>query len=131
MKREPGMRVLAIASAKWIESDGRREFVIRSYGEGTYRGETVPEGDAVRDFDALVGGASFLASVGATNPTIDLDSGETVYGCECWWGPINAAKQNLGIGKPNTRVEPALPSADREAIRAAMRERAQKPEQTE
>lgn len=30
--------------------------------------------------------AEALREEGITNPCILLDSGERVYGCECWWG---------------------------------------------
>jgi hypothetical protein len=26
------------------------------------------------------------------NPKIELDSGETIWGCECWWGPEDEFK---------------------------------------
>lgn len=30
-----------------------------------------------------------------TNPRIQLDNGDTVWGCECWWGPEDEVQQNL------------------------------------
>lgn len=32
---------------------------------------------------------------GMPNPKIELDSGETVWGCECWWGPEEKIKTVL------------------------------------
>lgn len=29
------------------------------------------------------------------NPKIVLDSGEVVWGCQCWWGPEEKVKKNL------------------------------------
>jgi hypothetical protein len=31
--------------------------------------------------------AESLRELGRDNPTIELDSGKIVFGCECWWGP--------------------------------------------
>jgi hypothetical protein len=53
---------------------------VYSYGPGTYEGEFIPDSaagpqaDDCREFDI-------------PNPKITLDSGKTVWGCECWWGP--------------------------------------------
>jgi hypothetical protein len=30
------------------------------------------------------------------NPKIVLDNGETVWGCECWWGPEDKIKNMIG-----------------------------------
>lgn len=51
----------------------------RTLGEGTYVGETVPDEHAT-------GFARLLRELKRPNPTIKLDTGETVYGCEVWWG---------------------------------------------
>lgn len=45
------------------------------YGYGAYTGMTIPPEN--------VGGFN----MGVPNPTIKLDNGNLVYGCECWWGP--------------------------------------------
>lgn len=69
-----GTRVLAIISAK----DG----VILSLGEGVYDGDATPPED--------------IAWVpGMLNPKIILDSGKVVWGCECWWGPVDAVKDKF------------------------------------
>jgi len=49
--------------------------VIKYYGHGVYAGDF--------KLPPTVGGFNF----GQENPRIDLDNGETVWGCECWWGP--------------------------------------------
>ena len=57
------------------------------YGYGIYEGKTVPPENA--------GGFN----IGIPNPTTKLDSGETVYGCECWWGPEEKIKGIIGNRK--------------------------------
>jgi hypothetical protein len=42
-----------------------------------------------------------LHELGRTNPTILLDSGEKVYGCECWWGSEALIKQMVKGKKIN------------------------------
>ena len=70
-----GDRVIAIASAK----DG----VVKSFGAGVYAGDFKLPKDAA--------GLNF----GQTNPRIDLDTGKTVWGCECWWGPEETVKKRF------------------------------------
>ena len=70
-----GSRVIAIQSAK----DG----IVRSYGAGVYAGD-FPLPDDVDGFNC-----------GWDNPRIDLDSGDTVWGCESWWGPEEEVKQRF------------------------------------
>ncbi len=53
---------------------------VKVLGYGVYIGEEVPVGAG-----GFMGEA--MAEEGITNPCIELDSGEKVYGCECWWGP--------------------------------------------
>jgi len=67
-----GDRVGALISKK----DG----VVRFLGWGTYAGEHIPGPEA-----GFL--APLLREAGLKNPRIDLDSGKSVYGCECWWGP--------------------------------------------
>lgn len=53
-------------------------------------------GYGIRVEDEIPIGAGGLANIliegGLKNPTILLDSGEKVYGCECWWGPEEYVK---------------------------------------
>ena len=63
--RNIGERVIAILSAK----DG----VVYSLGEGVYAGHKTPPAELFGDFPWR------------TNPCIDLDTGQTVWGVECWW----------------------------------------------
>jgi len=63
-----GQRVIAIRDGK--------DRTIYYFGEGVYAGDFVPpEG---------IGGFN----IGLPNPRLDLDNGQTVWGCECWWGPV-------------------------------------------
>lgn len=70
-----GERVIAISCVK----DG----IVYYYGEGVYTGDFLLPPEA-RGFN-----------FGQENPRIDLDNGKTVYGCECWWGPIDKVKTNF------------------------------------
>lgn len=78
-----GERVGAIMS--------RKEGTIKLFGYGVRIVDEVPEGAAE------LGG--FLSAIEITNPTILLDSGKKVYGCECWWGPEEKIKKLCeGVG---------------------------------
>ena len=75
---EIGDRVGAILSTE--------QGVVNFFGYGVYDGKHIPEG-AVGPF------AQAAVEVGLSNPRIKLDSGEFVYGCECWWGPEKKVKE--------------------------------------
>lgn len=53
------------------------------YGFGEYMGEQIPT-------------RGFLGEVEMENPTIKLDSGQVVYGFECWWGSEAKTKEMIG-----------------------------------
>lgn len=55
-----------------------RDGTVWLMGEGEYLG---------RDTDQA------QKTVGFPNPTIKLDNGEIVFGCECWWGPVERCKE--------------------------------------
>jgi hypothetical protein len=74
-KRTIGGRVGAIC--------GNKDGVIEVFGYGVYEGDHVPPEEA--------GGFN----LGIPNPRIKLDNGDTVYGCECWWGPEEEIKKKL------------------------------------
>lgn len=59
------------------------------FGYGVYVGDEVPTPDTG-------GFGQFLHEAKATNPKIVLDDGKVVLGCECWWGPEEAIKQQIG-----------------------------------
>lgn len=95
MKTEVGTRVLAILSAK----DG----VVYVMGEGEYIGEVVPERTGINAIDTF-------ARMGIPNPAIKLDNGITVYGMECWWGPVDKLKAKFAnmefVTVPITQYRP-------------------------
>ncbi len=61
---------------------------VYSFGSGIYLGELVPDYEGERGT-----WADSLKKIGLENPTIKLDSGEIVYGCECWWGSEEKMKK--------------------------------------
>ena len=77
--RNIGERVIAILSAK----DG----VVYSLGEGVYAGHQTPPAELFGDFP------------GMTSPRIDLDTGQTVWGVECWWEAPETAYRRFPQGK--------------------------------
>jgi len=58
-------------------------------GYGIYEGDTIPSKEA-RGFLA-----EGLREYGRPNPTLKLENGDTVYGCECWWGAEARIKQQI------------------------------------
>lgn len=65
-----------------LPGEGRGLFL----GFGTYVGDEVPPN---------MGGGSltaFLSGERRPNPKLVLDSGEVVWGCECWWGAEESVK---------------------------------------
>ena len=61
---------------------------VRVFGFGVYAGEEVP----TRAVGTL---AEVLRSTKFPNPKLVLDSGQVVYGCECWWGPQDIVKARI------------------------------------
>lgn len=85
---QEGQRVAAFESFK----DG----VVRFLGYGKYVGDVVPDENAS-------GWAQAMRENDVPNPCIELESGEKVYGAECWWGP--AEKIDHLIEAQNAKVE--------------------------
>jgi hypothetical protein len=77
MTREIGTRVLAVS-----HSD---ETTLYIFGEGVYMGDERPP-DGTPGF---LNDGSRPYPPGYTNPKILLDSGEVVWGNQCWWQPLN------------------------------------------
>lgn len=77
---EPGTRVGAIKRA-----DANTVYL---YGWGTYQGSEIPE-----PRHPLL---RLLAEAGVETPRIELDSGEVVYGAECFWGPAATIQSWIG-----------------------------------
>lgn len=78
-----GARVGAVLSI----TDGHAKLL----GYGTYKGDLVPHTDDVKLF-----GMS-MKELGRKNPCIELDNGDLVYGCECWWGSEQSIKEKMGL----------------------------------
>ena len=73
-----GKRVAAILTAN--------EKTVSLLGFGTYVGDEVPDENAVGVL------AEALRECSARNPKIELDNGDVVWGCECWWGDEKIVK---------------------------------------
>lgn len=63
--------------------DGYLEMI----GYGTYIGNHVPPTEDVKFMGQP------LIEMNLPTPCIELDSGEYVYGCECWWGSEDKIKK--------------------------------------
>lgn len=98
MPSKPGSRVLAIQSGK---EDPSGIFVLKIYGAGVYVGETIPQ-------EGAGSVAETLRECGITNPTIKLDSGELVYGCESWWGDLDRCLQRYQLNEDLTPNNPQV-----------------------
>jgi len=77
---KPGERIGAWLSI--LPDEGRGIFL----GFGTYVGDEVPPNEGSTSLTA------FLSGERRPNPKLLLDSGEVVWGCECWWGSEAAVK---------------------------------------
>lgn len=80
-----GDRVGAVASATGTE-------LLRLFGFGTYLGHKRPSevGDEPVGFFGKE-----VVRADRENPVIELDDGNYVWGCECWWGPEDVVKAQL------------------------------------
>lgn len=116
---EPGIRVGVIESAN-SES-------VKMYGYGIYEGDFEMPDDCMGPFGTWVElQAQLLEAVGlpATtdiselpetsraalarlrrNPRIRLDSGETIWGCQCWWASEDKVREALD-GRTIVMVDP-------------------------
>ena len=83
MSAKIGERVGAILSGNDTE--------VRFFGYGIRIEDEIPNGAG--------GLGELLVETQTTNPTILLDSGEKVYGCECWWGTETGIKNMIGDRK--------------------------------
>lgn len=63
--------------------------IVKILGPGTYQGEEVPPKDRP-------GWAGAMAEMDLPNHKILLDTGEIVFGCECWWGTESSMRKRLG-----------------------------------
>ncbi len=114
-----GSRVVAVAKA-----DEKQIFI---YGRGIYEGlfphpyvdpytaedvkaalemsgatkeeiEKIPE-------EELTVAAERYNTMFSVNPKIKLDSGQVVWGCECWWGPEEAFDENFVNGRDIQEID--------------------------
>ena len=106
---KPGSRVGAISHAK----DG----IIYLFGYGVYEGDFPREGPGLFGMDAekqrkeaeewarknapemTEEQIKEFALLDIANPRIKLDTGKTVWGCQCWWGPEEQTKRYIGDNK--------------------------------
>ena len=72
-------------------------------GYGTYVGDEVPPNEGQTSL------TSYLSGLRKANPKIVLDSGDIVWGCECWWGPEEEVKAECA------RLEKVIPITITEA----------------
>lgn len=63
-----------------ILSTDKKTSTVRFIGYGKYVGDFIPPDEI---------------GFGIPNPKIALDSGDFVYGLECWWGCVKAVKKYL------------------------------------
>ena len=82
---------------------------VEVFGFGVYEGDFPYGEEPVGPLQAAVKGS------GVPNPRILLDSGERVWGCECWWGPEAEIRQRLA----NVVSEIVAPSVARERAKKA------------
>lgn len=80
--KKPGDRVGAILR---VDAENK---VLRHFGPGFYLGDRIPH-------DAAGWLAEGLKEHGVPNPAIQLDCGEIVFGCECWWSRVEQFEKIL------------------------------------
>lgn len=64
------------------------EGVVRFLGYGVFLGYEIPTEEAR-------GVAELCRMMGSGNPKIQLDNGDIVWGCECWWGNEEKIKREI------------------------------------
>ncbi len=62
---------------------------VKLIGYGTYVGDEIPHAK-------VAGMGEILREMEHTNPKIQLDSGQDVFGCECWWGAEATVRAVIG-----------------------------------
>lgn len=87
-KYEVGIKVAAVRSI-----DDKSVYL---YGYGEYEGD-FKFGEDETEIPP-VGLVSILAKKAGIeeNPRIKLESGQVVWGCECWWCPVEKLKEEYG-----------------------------------
>lgn len=59
---------------------------VTMFGYGVYQGDEIPPPEIIGPF----------GSIPRPNPKMLMDNGETVWGCECYWGPEESVKKWIG-----------------------------------
>lgn len=77
----PGDRVGAILSGKGN--------TVKFLGYGVYVGDEIPPNTGPNSMTA------WMEEDRVPNPKIQLDNGDVVWGCECWWGPEDRIRKKL------------------------------------
>lgn len=91
---------------------GAENQMVTFFGYGVYQGEKVP--DVPEDSRGL---APEMAKAGHPSHCIELDNGEIVYGCECWWGPERMIKRRIEtLESKGFEVVEVLPSVMRRPV---------------
>ncbi len=67
------------------------EDIVELFGYGVYQG--------YKPLPARFGIIAEVVNERGGNPSILLDNGKEVFGCECWWGPEEKVKASIGNRK--------------------------------
>ena len=86
MSTEVGTRVVAISHTE--------KNTIYIFGYGTYMGYKKPK-DFEQDHQPTGVLGYWLIEEDRENPCIQLDNGQYIWGCECWWGPVEKAEETI------------------------------------
>lgn len=62
------------------------------FGYGVYEGNEIPPPDP----EGKRGMMQIIHEAKMPNPKILLDSGQFVWGCECWWAPELEVRKRIG-----------------------------------
>lgn len=81
-----GYRVVAMR-----DGDGENK-IAYIYGEGTYVGRLRPPNGT----KTMLGPVDDSFPKDWRNPCIVLDDGRVVWGCQCWWGPVEKMRKRFG-----------------------------------
>jgi hypothetical protein len=83
--------------------------VINLLGYGVYAGEEVPDASAAGTF------ARICRVQKMVNPKLQLDNGDVVWGCECWWGGEESVREHVQtlVDKGHQLVEVRIGEARR------------------
>jgi len=86
-KHKVGDRIGAILSAD--------EKTVKFLGYGVYEGDFFPE-FATGSVADMIKENKREYDIELVNPRLKLDNGDTVWGCECWWGAEETMKKSIG-----------------------------------